>query len=64
MALDELGIDVVLRAELERFEQNMQRAGRVVEASTGSMDRATKRAQNEFRRLESALIVTGKRRGI
>ena len=55
MALDEIGLSVTLRAELDRFEANMRQAGKVVEASTGTMDRATKRAGDQFARLEGKL---------
>jgi hypothetical protein len=55
MSLNELGISVTIDAELARFEQTMQRAGRVVETSTSDMDKATRRAQRSFAQLEGRL---------
>jgi len=55
MALEELGLSVELRAELDRFQQNMQDAGRIVDATAGTMDRATKRAADSFTKLEGKL---------
>ena len=55
MALEDVGLSVQLTAELDRFQQNMRDAGRVVEATTGTMDRATKRAADSFVRLEGTL---------
>lgn len=52
---DSLGISVRLDAELQRFEDQMERAGRVVETSTTNMDRATRRVEQRFSRLEGAL---------
>lgn len=60
MALDQIGISVELRAELDRFNKNMQDAGRIVEAAGGQMDRSTKRAADSFARLESALSPASK----
>lgn len=53
--MDELdrGISVSIDAELARFTETMQAAGRVVETSTGEMDRATKRAERSFAQLEA-----------
>lgn len=47
------GISVTIEAELARFTETMQAAGRVVETSTGEMDRATKRAERSFAQLEA-----------
>ena len=55
-----LGISVTIDAELERFEKNMTRAGRVVESSTTDMDRATKRAGQQFANLEGKLNPTAR----
>lgn len=55
MALDELGIDIVLRAEVERAENNINRLTGTVVASSGKMDRATQRAASQFNRLEKSL---------
>ena len=53
MSDQELGISVTIDAELARFEAKMRDAGRVVEASTSGMDRATRRAQRGFERFEA-----------
>lgn len=55
MATENLGISVTIEAELERFETNMREAGRLVEATTGEMDRSTKRAAQAFATLEGRL---------
>ena len=49
-----LGISVTINAELEQFEKRMRQAGRVVETSTSDMDRGTRRAAQQFNRLEAA----------
>lgn len=55
MAIEEEGIRVTIDAELSRFEQNMNRAGRTVETQTEKMDRSTKRAARSFGTLEGRL---------
>lgn len=53
MADTDLGISVSIDANLDRLTRAMQEAGRVVEASTSGMDRATKRAAEAFNRAEA-----------
>ena len=55
-----IGFAVGIDAELERFEANMQRAGRLVETTTDSMDKSTRRAAQQFNRLEAALDPTAR----
>ena len=55
-----IGFAVGIDAELERFEANMQRAGRLVETTAVGMDKATRRAAQQFNRLEAALDPTAR----
>lgn len=55
MTDQEPGLAVSIRAELDRFEEAMRGAGRLVETTTTGMDKATKRAADTFKRLEGAL---------
>ena len=52
---DDFTLSVEITAELERFEQNMKRAGRVVETSVSGMDKATQRAGRQFAQLEGRM---------
>lgn len=60
MSIDNLGIDVQITAEMQRFEDNLRRAGRVVETATSDMDRSTRRAAQEFARLEASVDPVGR----
>lgn len=52
MATENVGIDVEVRARLDRFDDQMRQAGRLVESTTKGMDRATQRLEKRFRRVE------------
>lgn len=55
MSNEQVGITVTLELEMERFERLMLDSGRVVESTTATMEKSTKRAASQFNRLEAAL---------
>jgi hypothetical protein len=53
--VEQLGLDVEIRAQMDRFDRNMRAAGRLVDTTVSGMDKSTKRAQQAFNRLDGAL---------
>lgn len=60
MALEKYGLSVELRAELDRFEQAMRGAGRLVSSTTSDIDKTTRRAAEAMGRLEGRVTPLGR----
>lgn len=54
--VEQVGISVILQAEIDEFERLMQRADSVFTATTTNLDKSAKRSVQSFERMEAALF--------